>query len=98
MSESDRSRQESRLGRRSAATVMLYRVVGTLMIALLAWMVLGVLVLGLMGWMFGWGGHPAIPSVSIEVYFIVYVIVLPIICLFGGWKATRLIESRLNGV
>lgn len=66
------------------------------MIALLAWVVLGYFVLGLMGAIFGWSGHPALPSAPIEAYFIVYLIVLPAICLFAGWRTTRWIESRIE--
>ena len=83
--------------KRTRAATIAYRVVGTFLIALLFWVVLGYLVIGLMGRIYGWGGHPAIPSAPLEVYFVVYLIVLPIICLAVGWKATRLIESRIKG-
>lgn len=63
------------------------------MIALLAWVVLGYFVLGLMGAIFGWSGHPALPSAPIEAYFIVYLIALPVICLIAGWRLLRWIES-----
>lgn len=75
---------------------ILYRAVGTLLFALLAWIVLGYLAMSLLGAIYGWGGHPALPSAPIEVYFVVYLVGLPIVCLAGGWKALRWIESRIR--
>lgn len=85
------------IAKRPRAATIAFRVVGTFLIALLVWVVLGYLVTGLMGVIYGWGGHPAIPSAPLEVYFVVYLVVLPVICLAAGWKAMRLIESRIEG-
>ena len=95
MGDSDSS---FRAAARPAAAIIVYRLVGTFVIALLGWVILGFLVTVPLGAIFGWSGHPAIPAAPLSVYVIVYVVLLPMLCVAVGWKVTRWIESRLGRV
>ncbi len=71
---------------------------GTLafLIAVVLWIVAGFLVTAPLGAIYGWSGHPAIPAAPMPVYVIVYLIVLPVVCIAAAWKTARWIESRLE--
>ena len=78
------------------------RVAGTLVVAVMSWVVLGLLATGALGAIYGWGGHPAIPAAPLAVYIILYLVVLPMLSLAGGWRlmhwaARRLRETRQRG-
>ena len=61
----------------------------TLILACVLWGVLGYLATAPLGAVYGWGGHPAIPSAPESVYIVLYLIVLPAICLGSCWWLTR---------
>ncbi len=63
----------------------------TLILACVLWVVLAYLVTAPLGEVYGWGGHPAIPSAPESVYIVLYLIVLPVICLGLSWWLTRAI-------
>ena len=70
------------------------RFLGTLVVAVVSWAVLGYLASAPLGAIYGWSGHPAIPAAPTAVYILVYAVVLPLLCLAGGWKITRWLEGR----
>ena len=72
------------------------RVLGTLVIASVAWVVLGYLATAPLGAIYGWQGHPSIPAAPKAVYVALYLIILPFICLWGAWALIRWIESRVR--
>src|SRR5687767_12104269 len=76
--------------------VLLARVLGTLVLACMAWVLLGYLATAPLGAIYGWQGHPSIPAAPKAVYVAVYLVVLPLICLSGAWMLVRWIESRLR--
>lgn len=61
------------------------RVVGTLVLATLSWALLGYFATLPLGAIYGWGGHPAIPSAPIGVYIALYGVVFPLLCLAAAW-------------
>jgi hypothetical protein len=74
------------------------RAVGTFVAAFAGWAVLGYLATAPLGAIYGWSGHPSIPAAPVAVYVGVFLVVLPIICLFGAWRMIRWIEARIRGV
>lgn len=74
--------------------IVALRLLGTLVLAVLGWAVLGYLASAPLGAIYGWSGHPAIPAAPSWVYILVYAVVLPLLCLAGGWKMTRWTENR----
>lgn len=73
-----------RYGVTRAVSVAL-RVVGTLVLATLSWALLGYFATLPLGAIYGWGGHPAIPSAPIGVYIALYGVVFPLLCLAAAW-------------
>jgi hypothetical protein len=69
------------------------RIVVTAIIACVAWVVLAFLLTAPLGAFYGWSGHPAIPAAPLAVYGVVYVIVLPAVCLWASWQLTRRITK-----
>ena len=61
------------------------RVVGTLVLATLSWALLGYFATLPLRAIYGWGGHPAIPSAPIGVYIALYGVVFPLLCLSAAW-------------
>jgi hypothetical protein len=74
------------MGSRASAFI---RVVVTAVLASISWVVLGFLVTAPLGAFYGWSGHPAIPAAPGGIYFLVYLIVLPALCLGVSWRLTR---------
>ena len=74
--------------------IIALRVLGTLVVAALSWAVLGYLATAPLGAIYGWGGHPAAPAAPMAVYVLVYLVVLPLLCLGGAWKLIRSVEKR----
>jgi hypothetical protein len=78
--------------------VLALRGLATLLLAAPAWAVLGFLATAPLGAMYGWSGHPAIPSAPMAVYVGLYLVVLPILCLSAAWwlvaVVTRAIARR----
>jgi hypothetical protein len=72
------------------------RIVGVLVVASAGWVALGFLATAPLGAIYGWSGHPAIPSAPTSVYIAVYLIALPALCLFAGWKLTGWIDGRIR--
>jgi len=70
------------------------RVAGTLVVATIAWAALGYLATVPLGAVFGWSGHPAIPAAPVAVYIVLYLVVLPALCLVGAWRLTGRVERR----
>ena len=70
------------------------RIVVTAVLACIAWVVLGFLVTAPLGAFYGWSGHPAIPAAPLAVYGVLYLIVLPAMCLSVSWRLTRRITRR----
>lgn len=63
-------------------------------VAALAWSLLGYFATLPLGALFGWSGHPAVPDAPILLYVVIYLVVLPIGCLYGAWKLIRGAELR----
>ena len=76
--------------------MLVARGAGTLLLATLAWAVLGFLATAPLGLAFGWSGHPSIPNAPLAVYVGLYLVVLPLACIAGAWKAVGWLISRLN--
>lgn len=72
------------------------RAVATLVVALVGWVSLGYLATAPLGAIFGWSGHPAIPDAPVAVYIGLYLVVLPVVCLFGAWSIVRWAGARLS--
>lgn len=64
---------------------ILVRVLVTLLLGAGAWVVLGFLATAPLGAIYGWSGHPSIPAAPMAVYYGLYLVVLPIVCLAGAW-------------
>jgi hypothetical protein len=84
------------------ALTLALRVAGTLVVAVIGWVVLSLLATGALGAIYGWGGHPAIPAAPLPVYITLYLVVLPMLSVAGGWRLThwaarRIRESRERG-
>lgn len=67
---------------------------GTLILGLVGWAGLGYLATAPLGAIFGWSGHPAISDAPTAVYVIVYLVLLPALCLAGAWRLTRWLGGR----
>jgi hypothetical protein len=78
------------------ALTLALRVAGTLVVAVIGWVILSLLATGALGAIYGWGGHPAIPAAPLPVYIILYLVVLPVLCLAAGWQVTGWIETRMR--
>jgi hypothetical protein len=50
-----------------------------------------------LGAIYGWSGHPAIPAAPAGVYVLVYLVVLPVLCLAGAWYLTRRLRAAFSG-
>lgn len=61
------------------------RVLGTLVLAPISWVLLGYFATLPLGAIYGWGGHPAIPSAPLGVYIALYGVVFPLACLAAAW-------------
>lgn len=61
------------------------RVLGTLVLATISWALLGYFATLPLGAIYGWGGHPALPSAPIGVYIALYAVVFPLLCLAAAW-------------
>jgi hypothetical protein len=73
------------------------RLLATLVVGTISYVVLGYLAVAPLGAIYGWGGHPAMPSAPMPLYYTLYVGVLPVLCLAGAWKLTRWLEARWRG-
>jgi len=62
------------------------RAFAALVLALVAWAVLGYLATMPLGALYGWSGHPALPAAPVAVYIGLYLVVLPLICLYWAWR------------
>ena len=60
-------------------------------LATVCWAILGYLATAPLGALYGWSGHPSIPNAPVSVYIGLYVIVLPVLCLFAAWKLVSVI-------
>ena len=74
--------------------VVALRVLATLLVGAISYVLLGYLAVAPLGAIYGWGGHPAMPSAPMPVYYTLYLGVLPVLCLAGAWKFTRWWEAR----
>lgn len=73
---------------------MVARLAVSLVLAVIGWALLGYLATLPLGAFYGWSGHPAIPAAPWSVYLALYAVVLPGVCLAGGWYiAGRLLAS-----
>lgn len=61
----------------------------TAVLACISWVVLAYVVTAPLGAVYGWGGHPPIPSAPRSVFFGLYLVVLPLVCLGVSWRLTR---------
>lgn len=68
-----------------------------LFFALLLWVLLGFAATMPLGAIFGWSGHPAMPAAPLPVYVVLYLILLPTLCLVAAWRLTGWIEGRFGG-
>ena len=74
------------------------RVLGTLVLATISWLLLGYFATLPLGAIYGWGGHPALPSAPIGVYIALYGVGFPLLCLAVAWFVMgRLIRPRPVG-
>ena len=73
-----------RYGVTRAVSVAL-RLLGTLVLATISWVLLGYFATLPLGAIYGWGGHPALPSAPIGVYIALYGGVFPLLCLAAAW-------------
>jgi hypothetical protein len=67
------------------AAALALRVLGTLVLATISWALLGYFATMPLGAIYGWGGHPALPSAPIGVYIALYGVVFPLLCLAAAW-------------
>jgi hypothetical protein len=67
------------------AAALALRLLGTLVLATISWALLGYFATLPLGAIYGWGGHPAIPSAPIGVYIALYGVVFPLLCLAAAW-------------
>ena len=72
------------------------RGVATLFIALVAWIILGYAALIPLGAIFGWSGHPALPAAPPWIYVGLYLLALPTLCLYTGWRTVKSIAVRID--
>lgn len=77
---------------------ILARIAATLLLGAVAWVVLAYLSTVPLGMIYGWGGHPSIPSAPMDVYVWLLFVVLPIVSLGGAWLVVgigaRLLSRR----
>jgi hypothetical protein len=79
----------------TTSAFLVLRGFATLVLALIAWACLGYFASMPLGLLYGWSGHPAIPDAPIGVYVGLYLIVLPLLCLFGAWRLVGLLGRAL---
>lgn len=79
------------------AVLVALRLVGTLVLATLSWALLGYFATLPLGAIYGWGGHPAIPSAPIGVYIALYGVVFPLLCLAAAWVVMGKLMRRGRG-
>lgn len=94
MSEVERSaRMQTRVERMTKRSIAFLILRGTCVIVLTTacWAILGYLATAPLGALYGWSGHPSIPNAPVSVYIGLYLIVLPILCLFVAWKLVSVI-------
>jgi hypothetical protein len=84
--------------RTSGWLVIVLRILATLLVAAPLWAVLGYLATAPLGAIYGWGGHPSIPSAPASVYVGLYLVVLPIVCLCLAWWVVGLIARLVTRV
>lgn len=66
----------------------------TIVLAAIGWALAGYFATAPLGAIYGWGGHPAMPSAPWSVYVALYFVILPIVCLVAGWfGAGRLVNA-----
>jgi hypothetical protein len=82
------------LSKHSFAFLML-RAACALALAVICWAILGYLATAPLGALYGWSGHPAVPAAPVAVYVMVYLIVLPVVCLIGAWKTVVILGRKL---
>ena len=68
----------------------------TLVVALVSWVFLGYFATLPLGAFYGWSGHPAIPDAPLAVYVVLYLVVLPVLCLLGAWTVVRRAGASLS--
>lgn len=73
-----------------------WRLLVAILAATVLWLGLGFLATMPLGLLFGWSGHPAIPAAPAWVYLALYAGLLPLFCMFVGWKAAQLLSRRLS--
>jgi hypothetical protein len=78
----------------SKAFLML-RAACALVLAVVCWAILGYLLTAPLGAFYGWSGHPSIPGAPTEVYIVLYLVVLPTLCLAGAWKVIAILGRAL---
>lgn len=81
--------------KRSLAFLIL-RAACTFVLAVVCWAVLGYLATAPLGALYGWSGHPSIPSAPTAVYVGLYLVALPALCLVAAWKATGIFARALS--
>jgi len=79
---------------RSSLVSFVVRGVASLVVAIVSWVFLGYLATAPLGAIYGWSGHLAIPDAPLAVYVGLYLVVLPVLCLSGVWKAASWIGAR----
>ena len=72
------------------------RGVATLLVGSAAWVIVGYAALIPLGAIFGWSGHPAMPAAPLWVYGGVYLVALPISCLYVGWRMVTWFAGRFG--
>jgi hypothetical protein len=71
---------------KTSFALLVLRACAALVLALIAWACLGYLALMPLGALYGWSGHPALPAAPVAVYIGLYLVVLPVSCLYGAWR------------
>ena len=76
---------------------LVIRALATVVLAAIGWAVVGYVATAPLGAIYGWGGHPAMPSAPWSVYVALYFVTLPAVCLIGGWfLAGRLVTAVMK--
>jgi hypothetical protein len=81
----------------TSTVAFIWRLIGTLVVAVAGWALLGYLASAPLGAIYGWTGHPSMPAAPTAVYVGLYLVVLPAVCLFVAWRFVRWIAARIRG-
>jgi protein-S-isoprenylcysteine O-methyltransferase Ste14 len=80
-----------------AIGLFMLRATGTLVLAAAGWAVLAYLATAPLGAIYGWSGHPPLPNAPTAVYVVLYLVVLPAICLVLAWRMIRWMDAASRG-